>query len=310
MQAPVGCHLSRPRVQIGCEHDLHSGGRPVRLDEISAHRAQRPQTAGNLARPVAQLRTRTTFTTQRDICRRAFDLGVTHFDLANNYGPPYGSAEENFGRILADDLGPYRDELIISTKAGYDMWPGPYGEWGSRKYLLASLDQSLRPDGAGLRRHLLLAPAGSGHAARGDDGRAGRGRTVGQGALRRASPTTPRSRPRGRRDPARARHPAAHPPADVLDVQPVDRAPAARRAGPRSGPAASRSRRSPRACSPTGTWTGSRPTRAMRTSRFLDETDLTRRAAGHDPGPQRGRRPARAVAGPARPGSGRCATRG
>jgi L-glyceraldehyde 3-phosphate reductase len=81
--------------------------------------------------------------TQRAILRRAFDLGVTHFDLANNYGPPYGSAEVNFGRMLADDLRPYRDELVISTKAGYDMWPGPYGEWGSRKYLLASLDQSL-----------------------------------------------------------------------------------------------------------------------------------------------------------------------
>jgi L-glyceraldehyde 3-phosphate reductase len=82
--------------------------------------------------------------TQREICRRAFDLGVTHFDLANNYGPPYGSAEENFGRILATDLRPYRDELIVSTKAGWDMWPGPYGDRGSRKYLLASLDQSLR----------------------------------------------------------------------------------------------------------------------------------------------------------------------
>jgi L-glyceraldehyde 3-phosphate reductase len=79
----------------------------------------------------------------RAILRRAFDLGITHFDLANNYGPPYGSAEINFGRILAEDLAPYRDELVISTKAGYDMWPGPYGEWGSRKYLLASLDQSL-----------------------------------------------------------------------------------------------------------------------------------------------------------------------
>jgi L-glyceraldehyde 3-phosphate reductase len=82
--------------------------------------------------------------TCRAIVRRAFDLGVTHFDLANNYGPPYGSAEENFGRLLRDDLRPYRDELIISTKAGYDMWPGPYGEGGSRKYLLASLDQSLQ----------------------------------------------------------------------------------------------------------------------------------------------------------------------
>ena len=81
--------------------------------------------------------------TQRAILLRAFDLGVTHFDLANNYGPPDGSAESNFGRILAGDLRPYRDELIISSKAGYRMWPGPYGEWGSRKYLLSSLDQSL-----------------------------------------------------------------------------------------------------------------------------------------------------------------------
>jgi L-glyceraldehyde 3-phosphate reductase len=81
--------------------------------------------------------------TQRAILRRAFDRGVTHFDLANNYGPPYGSAEANFGTLFAQDFRPYRDELIISTKAGYDMWPGPYGEWGSRKYLLASLDQSL-----------------------------------------------------------------------------------------------------------------------------------------------------------------------
>jgi L-glyceraldehyde 3-phosphate reductase len=80
----------------------------------------------------------------RAIALRAFDLGVTHFDLANNYGPPYGSAEETFGRILRDDLAPYRDELFVSTKAGYDMWPGPYGDLGSRKYLLASLDQSLR----------------------------------------------------------------------------------------------------------------------------------------------------------------------
>ena len=81
--------------------------------------------------------------TSRAIVRRAFDLGITHFDLANNYGPPYGSAEETFGRLLRTDLAPYRDELVISSKAGYDMWPGPYGEWGSRKYLLASLDQSL-----------------------------------------------------------------------------------------------------------------------------------------------------------------------
>ncbi|MGW3912620.1 L-glyceraldehyde 3-phosphate reductase [Streptomyces sp. NPDC005070] len=80
---------------------------------------------------------------QRAILRRAFDLGVTHFDLANNYGPPPGSAELNFGKLLKEDVAPHRDELVISSKAGYDMWPGPYGEWGSRKYLLASLDQSL-----------------------------------------------------------------------------------------------------------------------------------------------------------------------
>jgi L-glyceraldehyde 3-phosphate reductase len=84
------------------------------------------------------------FETQRSVVRRAFDLGVTHFDLANNYGPPPGSAEENFGAILAKDLKPYRDEIVIPTKAGYLMWPGPYGEWGSRKYLRASLDQSLK----------------------------------------------------------------------------------------------------------------------------------------------------------------------
>jgi L-glyceraldehyde 3-phosphate reductase len=85
-----------------------------------------------------------TFENARAMARRAFDLGVTHFDLANNYGPPPGSAEVTLGRLLREDFDPYRDELIISTKAGWDMWPGPYGEWGSRKYLLASLDQSLR----------------------------------------------------------------------------------------------------------------------------------------------------------------------
>ena len=84
------------------------------------------------------------YETGRAVLRRAFDRGVTHFDLANNYGPPFGSAEENFGRFFADDFRPYRDELVISTKAGWDMWPGPYGNFGSRKYLIASLDQSLK----------------------------------------------------------------------------------------------------------------------------------------------------------------------
>ena len=104
------------------------------------------------------------------IAHAAFDHGVTHFDLANNYGPAYGSAEENFGRILKKGLGVYRDELIISTKAGYDMWPGPYGNWGSRKYLMASLDQSLNTDGTGICGYLLLPSSGPGDSDRGDDG--------------------------------------------------------------------------------------------------------------------------------------------
>ena len=85
-----------------------------------------------------------TYDNMRNILRTSFDLGITHFDLANNYGPLPGSAEENFGKMLATDFKPYRDELIVSTKAGYDMWPGPYGNWGSKKYLVASLDQSLK----------------------------------------------------------------------------------------------------------------------------------------------------------------------
>lgn len=85
-----------------------------------------------------------TYENGREMITRAFDLGITHFDLANNYGPPAGSAEELFGKVLASDMAPYRDEVVISTKAGYNMWPGPYGEWGSRKYMLASLDQSLK----------------------------------------------------------------------------------------------------------------------------------------------------------------------
>ena len=119
---------------------------PARYERMPYRRAGR----SGLLLPAISLGLWTTFgadrplETSRAIVRLAFDLGITHFDLANNYGPPYGSAEETFGRLLADDLGPYRDELVISTKAGYDMWPGPYGEWGSRKYLLASLDQSLR----------------------------------------------------------------------------------------------------------------------------------------------------------------------
>ena len=132
---------------------------------------------------------------QRATLRRAFDLGVTHFDLANNYGPPYGSAERNFGAIYAQDFKRYRDELILSTKAGYDMWPGPYGQGGgSRKYVLSSLDQSLAADGRRLRRHLLQPPLRRDDAARGDDGRARHRRAPGQGAVcRHLRPTRARA---------------------------------------------------------------------------------------------------------------------
>ena len=162
--------------------------------------------------------------TQRAILRRAFDRGVTHFDLANNYGPPYGRAEENFGRYLADDLKPYRDELVISTKAGYDMWPGPYGQGGgSRKYVLASLDQSPGPDGARLRRHLLQPPVRRRDAGRGDDDGARHRRALGPRAVRRHQLLLVRTDPRGRHDRPRARHAAADPPAVVLHAQPLDR---------------------------------------------------------------------------------------
>ncbi len=160
----------------------------------------------------------------RAIVRRAFDLGITHFDLANNYGPPYGSAEETFGKLMRDDLRPYRDELVISTKAGYDMWPGPYGEWGSRKYLLAIARPVARAHGARLRRHLLLAPLRPGDAARGDDGRARRRGAAGQGALRRHLLVLGGEDARGLRDPAGARDAAPDPPAVVLDAEPLDRA--------------------------------------------------------------------------------------
>jgi hypothetical protein len=137
--------------------------------------------------------------TKRAICRKAFDLGITHFDLANNYGPPPGSAEAAFGEILRTDFAGYRDELIVSTKAGYGMWPGPYGEWGSRKYLLSSLDQSLKRHGARLCRHLLLPPLRPRHAAGGDDGLRSTRR------FGRARRSMPASRPTTRS--ARARRP-------------------------------------------------------------------------------------------------------
>ena len=200
--------------------------------------------------------------TSRAILRRAFDLGITHFDLANNYGPPYGSAEINFGRIFAEDFAGLRDEVVISTKAGYDMWPGPYGDHGSRKYLLGSLDQSLQ------RLRLDYVDIFYSHRfdpdtpLRRDDGRAGLGRPPGQGPLRRDLLLQPAAHRGGDRHPARARDAAADPPAVVFDVQPLDRGRAARRARAPRASAASPSRRWPRACSPTSTWTASPTTHA------------------------------------------------
>ncbi len=164
----------------------------------------------------------------RAIIRRAFDLGITHFDLANNYGPPYGSAEENFGRILAIDLAAYRDELIISTKAGYDMWPGPYGEWGSRKNLLASLDQSLRRMGLEYvdifysHRFDPDTPLEETIGALDAAVRQGKALYVG------ISSYSGRRTREGGGDPARPRHATAHPSALILHAQPVDRAGPAR----------------------------------------------------------------------------------
>lgn len=124
--------------------------------------------------------------TQRSLLRTAFDLGINHFDLANNYGPPYGSAEINFGRLLREDFKQYRDELIISSKAGWDMWPGPYGQGGgSRKYVLASLDQSLQRLGVDYVDIFLLPPLRPGHSAGRNRWRIGDCRAAGQGAVHR-----------------------------------------------------------------------------------------------------------------------------
>ena len=189
----------------------------------------------------------------REILLRAFDLGITHFDLANNYGPPYGSAEETFGRLLASDLHPFRDELVISTKAGYDMWPGPYGEWGSRKYLLASLDQSLRRMGLDYvdifysHRFDPETPLEETMGALDTAVRQGKALYAGISSY---------SADRTREAAAILRthgDAAAHPPALVLDAQPLDRARPARCAGRGRRSAASRSRRSPRGCSPIDT---------------------------------------------------------
>src|SRR4029077_2878041 len=122
---------------------FRGGCRRLRGDDLPPLRRERPEAAVDQPRPLAELRSRAPARDVPGHSPPAFDSGITHFDLANNYGPPYGSAEQVFGEVLRFDLAPYRDERVSSRKAGYDMWPGPHGEWGTRKYLLASLDQSL-----------------------------------------------------------------------------------------------------------------------------------------------------------------------
>ena len=171
------------------------------------------------------------FEIQRAILRRAFDLGVTHFDLANNYGPPPGSAETNFGRHFREDFAPYRDELVISTKAGYDMWPGPYGEWGSRKYLLSSLDQSLERMGLDYvdifysHRYDPETPLEETMGALDHAVRSGKALYAG------ISSYSPEHTVEAARILRGDGHAAADPPALLLDAQPVDRGRAARRPG-------------------------------------------------------------------------------
>ena len=216
------------------------------------------QLPGDLARPVAQLRRRRARSRRsaRSCAARSTSASPTSTSPTTTARRP-ARAESNFGRILREDLAPYRDELIISTKAGYDMWPGPVRRVGLAQVPARQPRPEPRAHGPRLRRHLLLAPPRPRHAARGDARRAS---TPPSARARRCTPasrpTRPRARPR-RADPARARHAAADPPAVLLAAQPLDRGGPARRARARRASAASSSRRSPRACSPTSTSTAS-----------------------------------------------------
>ena len=155
--------------------------------------------------------------------RYAFDRGITHFDLANNYGPPYGSAEENFGRMLRRDFKPYRNELIISTKAGWDMWPGPYGQLGGRAYLLASLDESLDRLGLDYVDIFYSHRIDPDDTARRDDRRPRHRGARGKGTVRRHLVVLGRQDSGSGGHRAAAGHPAGDSPAVVLTAQPVDR---------------------------------------------------------------------------------------
>ena len=208
---------------------------PTRYDTMTYRRSrpQRTEAPRHLARALAQFRRRLACSrTMREMCRTAFDLGITHFDLANNYGPPPGSAEENFGQILEADFRGLRDELIISTKAGYNMWPGPYGEWGSRKYLLSSLDQSLKRMGLDyvdiFYSHRVDPDTPLEETMGALDAAVRQGKALYVGI----SSYNSRAHRRGGGNPARARHALPDPPAELLDAEPLDRGrPPARHAG-------------------------------------------------------------------------------
>ena len=213
--------------------------------------------------------------TQRAVLRRAFDLGVTHIDLANNYGPPPGCAETNFGTLFAQDFRPYRDELFIARRPDIDMWPGPYGEWGSRKYVLASLDQSLTRMGLDYvdvfysHRFDPDTPLEETMGAL----------TAPYGRARPSTPGCPTTRRRPSREAAailkELRTPLPDQPASVLDAPARGRGRGAGGVGRRPVPASSPSRRSPRASSPTAIWTVCPADSRMALGHFLKRDALT-----------------------------------
>ena len=223
--APVDPPPEPDRGTAGTVQDVGYVAAPDRYDSMQYRRCGR----SGLQLPVVSLGLWQNFgadrplETSREILRHVFDRGVTHFDLANNYGPPYGTAEETFGKVLATDLRPYRDELVISTKAGYDMWPGPYGDWGSRKYLLASLDQSLSRMGLDyvdiFYSHRVDPDTPVEETMGALDTAVRQGKALYAGISSYSGERTARRR----RGAPPARHPAAHPPAVLLDAQSLDR---------------------------------------------------------------------------------------
>ena len=251
-----------------------------------------------------------TLDSQRAILRRAFDLGVTHFDLANNYGPPPGSAELNFGKIFAQDFRAYRDELVISTKAGYLMHPGPYGEWGSRKYLLSSLDASLKRMGVDYVDIFYSHRFDPDTPLEETMGALASAVQQGKALYAGVSSYNAEQTAEAARHPARDGRARAHPPALVLDDQPLDRG--RRAAGhPRSRGHGLHLLRAARPGPAHGQVPGRHPRGLARhAGQVPGPGPADRRGRTPAPRPQRHRRPPRPVARPARAAAGCCATTG